>query len=214
MIRTAIGQSGYFIATSAVMFLFILSGCTTSPQYVVTDKSLFSEKQFSKSFIFPDEICGCMKKEVLNFEEREPGLGYTIRYGAVDTELSFHVYDAGFINIPNGINQPPVPEAFFESVQHIRYYSEKGVYQDIQIVDENIEVVLNQHPFLMSKVKFMVNGQNKVSYLLVTGIQNKILKIRATIDDGQDNYGETVFNFIIKDIEENVIGPIMVPKRI
>jgi hypothetical protein len=188
-----------------VGLLIAFCGCTTT-EYTKNNGRGYTLSQFEEDFIFPDTLFGCSRGKIHNYEKEDIGLGYSVGYRCIGLDVTFYVYDLGLDSVPGGVRSQPVIDSFLNAVNEIKYASSVGIY-DLEYIEDGKEIELGGHSFISTKLEFTQNGRQKVSYLLVAGLKNKIFKTRITIENNADYDGEVIYEELLREIGKEVMEP-------
>ena len=136
----------------------------------------------------PSQIMESEKGVYFGYEDKKLGGSVGYRYDRGKGKIRFTVilFDAGYEQIKAGLGSSVVSELSKSAVEDIKWHEQHGSYKNVQILNNAPVDLLDQHQGMLVQLKFRYVFQNESvsdeldSFLLVTGVQGYILKIRAT----------------------------------
>ncbi len=171
-------QKSVSVLTTGVILILLLSGCQTMRQNPL-------DWGPPPDFVFPEAIAGMEQSHRVDYEEEFPGMGYSVAYGHSQSRLDIYIYDLGQSDIPNGIYSEPAGFAYAHSLHEIEQVAEEGIYVGLEMLQQGNKTIGNLG-FRGVEFRYRMEDQPFRTYLWVTGLHQKLLKIRLTVPDFGD----------------------------
>jgi len=180
--------------TRVLLLLVLTSLCLFPPSVSLGDEGRFllEPKQFhidsTINFSFPKVVGGLEASDLLDYENKNKGLGYSIAYVSQPGEMiDVYVYDAGqpASKIRNGTGSPAVARQMEIAIGDIDKLERAGIYQDLRAID-NIFPAIREAVgdfFLLKGFSLMnksVSDRKLESVVMLRSFRGKFMKIRAT----------------------------------
>lgn len=133
------------------------------------------------SFDFPTTIGDFARGPRTNYEEKAPGLGYSVVYMNGRWKADIFVYDIGFANIPDGPSSPAVVGQLAQASGDIEEAVKRGVYRGSE--DRGALRVPGTAGAKLACRAFTIDHPDlgsTDSLLCITGLHGKFVKFRMT----------------------------------
>ena len=134
--------------------------------------------------------------------------GYSYSFESKNAQLTIILFDAGRGPIEDGLKSDVTNIAFEQAISDINYYEQKKIYKNVQVIDKSTKTLDNKINVLFAHLKYEIDTTGNFDYsevesfLLMTGIQGYMLKIRLT-----KNLEDMDKEYILK-LTRNVINSI------
>lgn len=130
-------------------------------------------------FSFPPKIGELTRGDVTEFEKKNPGLGYGIRYSAEGIRADIFVYNLGKRSISWDVFHADQKQEFENAIRDVHRAKERGLYRDVKEGRE-FESPTVKNPFFWCKAFVIDRGEGRVedSALCLGAQNNTFVKIR------------------------------------
>ena len=154
--------------------------------FVVTTRAQETVSYYG--FSFPLKIGVLTRGDVTEFEKKNPGLGYGIRYSAEGIRADIFVYDLGRRSISWDIFHEDQKQEFENAFRDMQRAKERGLYKDVKEGKE-FETPAVKNPFFRCKVVVIDRGEGRVedSVLCLGARNDKFFKTRISFPAGAPN---------------------------
>lgn len=167
----------------ALLVATLLSSCSLIPNPKPDPALQLSPAPFydaKTGIYFPGSIGSLHRQPIVDLEKRSPGLGFAVSYRDPNAKLDVFVYDLQASVIPTGTDSDVIQRSFEEAIGDISRAADRGVYNRFQLHEQG-PIELGEQPFLHARFSYLERAVAKDAYLLVTGVNGQILKLRAAI---------------------------------
>ena len=173
-----------FVTLALLLVSILIAACGTprtpsvKPKVALAPAPYFDNKT---GIYFPGQIGSLYRQPIIYLEEKSPGLGFAVSYRSDEAKIDIFVYDLGASVIPVGPDSKIAKQNFKDALENIRKATDRRIYSNFKLVDQT-ELVFAKQSFHYARVSYEENLLLKDSHLLLSGLNNQILKIRATIN--------------------------------
>ncbi|MDH5327183.1 MAG: hypothetical protein OEZ68_18285 [Gammaproteobacteria bacterium] len=136
----------------------------------------------------PNRLVDFHDKKVEKFDDARYGAsaGYSYSDSKNLAHLTIILFDAGYGPIEDGIDSKITNRAFDAAIRDIEYYEQKAIYKNVRIEQRTKKRFTAKFNTLYAYLKYEVDTTGNYdyeeveSYLIMTGINKYMLKIRIT----------------------------------
>lgn len=162
-------------------------------------------------YTFPESLLDFRRISYRDYEPDSPGLGFSVGYRNPILIVTVYLYDRKADDIGNGTDTPAVAGEFEQSFAELKAAVEQGVYRDggrFQVTDRGEILATPDMPVAFRYLAFELIGEQsrRRSYLFLTGLRGKFLKLRITAAPNAANVDDQTRSFL-KVLGEELTRP-------
>jgi hypothetical protein len=143
----------------------------------------------STGIVLPPQL-GNMKAvgEIINYEEKQPGLGFARNYTSSNGKAGVYLYNLGLIQIDKEQRNVLLEKALGMAENEIESLGSMGIYSDVSPLGRTSVPWGDKRgtESLKSSYSYKQNGQQLISHIYILVVNDHFMKIRISYD-GEDN---------------------------
>ena len=140
---------------------------------------------------FPDRVGDAQRGSTRDFETKDPGLGYGVKYDKPGWAIDTFIYDLGRGSIPSDVASDVLKAQIKQAEGDIFEQQKRGVYAKVKVTRSYvIKDAGGRSRFLCEAFSYVRENVDVDSFLCLTGWNNKFVKFRLTTAHGSRGAAE------------------------
>jgi hypothetical protein len=142
---------------------------------------------------FPDRVADAQIGTTNDFEAKNPGLGYGVRYQKPGWAIDIYIYDLGRPSIPDDVGSDALKAQLEQAQGDVFEQQKRGVYAQVKVTGSYVvKDGGGRARFRCEDFNYVRQPEGNVdSFLCLTGWNNKFVKFRLTTRHDPRSGGET-----------------------
>ena len=142
---------------------------------------------------FPERVADAQIGPTHDFETKDPGLGYSVRYQKPGWGIDIYIYDLGRSSIPSDLGSDALKAQIKQAQGDIFEQQQRGTYANVKVTRSYvIKDAAGRSRFLCEAFTYARQNVDVDSYLCLTGWNDKFIKFRLTAARSSRNAAEAL----------------------